>query len=822
MKRLTLYMTLVVLMLITVLGSTVLADRSRAGVLFLLIGPGARPTGMGEAFSAIADDATATYWNPAGLGLYPLSSKWYDFKAPNGESITAMGLTKGSLFQQGYKKHQLWIATDENLYYLDKEEWKDHEEYVTIEGETLMDIIKSYLTPGKIDTMEIIRSIGPKVIEFNNLNVVDNENVRAFGINDSLPSDIKLKIPFFAFISDKITSLCISEGKTIWVGSEKGLYKYKDYWEKVSENDGPGDNYINDVIEDEGGGLWVCTKKGLFIKRGGKWYKYTTSEGIPGTEIDELFVISPYKAWVSSGRNVAFFDGKQWNREYSYTIKPGATWLEIASDIFPVKSNRKKELIAAELMAANNVQDPEFTQSPVSDKIVVPYRLAFEGTVNSIYADNKTGNTWFGSEYGIKRFDGQVWNFYGFSEEKINSNTTFLDWVKSKWSDLTHTAQEELAEKIRIYNQLNEQNIDAQTIIEYPASPASANINEIIEGPSRKIIIGSEYGTLVYKESEDNFKYYDQSGLHEKEALKIVSMGKDFWFQFDDEIKIYTKGNKELTFMHVQWLPTLADDIYYEFFSSTYYLEGWGTLGGSIIFISEGENIWTDESGNVLGTFQSYELAVGLSYGTAILDKLALGLNFKVIHSHLVPRQVTVGGEQGEGVATVFAVDGGLHYQLPLKGLTMGLTVQNIGPSIHYIDYEQRDPLPRNLKLGLAYRILDSDFNRLTIATDFNKDLIDLGNDPLNRELREMVKNIGVEYTYSNLISLRGGYLIDYDYHYEPGDDEWVGTHYMTFGAGIKYSNYQFDFSYVPEHTGADESTLPLSNIMRFSLLARF
>ena len=35
---------------------------------FLSLGAGARPLGMGGSFVAIADDATATYWNPAGLG----------------------------------------------------------------------------------------------------------------------------------------------------------------------------------------------------------------------------------------------------------------------------------------------------------------------------------------------------------------------------------------------------------------------------------------------------------------------------------------------------------------------------------------------------------------------------------------------------------------------------------------------------------------------------------------------------------------------------------------------------------------------------------
>lgn len=39
-----------------------------AGLTFLKIGVG-RCTGMGEAFVAVADDATAAYWNPAGLAL---------------------------------------------------------------------------------------------------------------------------------------------------------------------------------------------------------------------------------------------------------------------------------------------------------------------------------------------------------------------------------------------------------------------------------------------------------------------------------------------------------------------------------------------------------------------------------------------------------------------------------------------------------------------------------------------------------------------------------------------------------------------------------
>lgn len=54
------------------------------GANFLKIGIGARALGMGEAFVALADDASAAYWNPAGLVnientvLYLEHTEWFD------------------------------------------------------------------------------------------------------------------------------------------------------------------------------------------------------------------------------------------------------------------------------------------------------------------------------------------------------------------------------------------------------------------------------------------------------------------------------------------------------------------------------------------------------------------------------------------------------------------------------------------------------------------------------------------------------------------------------------------------------------------------
>ncbi|MGQ9632253.1 MAG: PorV/PorQ family protein [bacterium] len=53
------------------------------GMTFLKIGVGARPVGMGEAFTGVADDVSALYWNPAGLGrlkepeLMLIHTEWF-------------------------------------------------------------------------------------------------------------------------------------------------------------------------------------------------------------------------------------------------------------------------------------------------------------------------------------------------------------------------------------------------------------------------------------------------------------------------------------------------------------------------------------------------------------------------------------------------------------------------------------------------------------------------------------------------------------------------------------------------------------------------
>jgi len=60
----------IALLALILLTGAALADAVSITVPWLTMNPGARPGGMGKAFTAIADDVHATYYNPAGLGFF--------------------------------------------------------------------------------------------------------------------------------------------------------------------------------------------------------------------------------------------------------------------------------------------------------------------------------------------------------------------------------------------------------------------------------------------------------------------------------------------------------------------------------------------------------------------------------------------------------------------------------------------------------------------------------------------------------------------------------------------------------------------------------
>lgn len=314
-------------------------------------------------------------------------------------------------------------------------------------------------------------------------------------------------------------------------------------------------------------------------------------------------------------------------------------------------------------------------------------------------------------------------------------------------------------------------------------------------------------------------------------GARAAGMGESFVAIADDATAGYWnpaglayQHGRQITLMHVNWLPGLVSDLYYEFLAYRMSIEGVGTIGLNVVYLDLGEQTRMSQTGQEEGKFSSNEYAITASYGATITDNFAMGVSLRFIRSNLAPKGT--GSEIGSGQASVFAFDVGLLYKFPFlsRRLTWGMNISNMGPKIAYIDESQADPLPTNLKTGLAFKLVDQKYNKLTIATEINKLLVTPNgedpadpfyqalitswyDEPFERELDKITRSVGLEYWYSNLIALRGGYYYDKE----------GKVKYITFGAGIKYSLYSFEFGYVSASEGH-----PLANTMRFSLTLGF
>jgi len=189
----------------------------------------------------------------------------------------------------------------------------------------------------------------------------------------------------------------------------------------------------------------------------------------------------------------------------------------------------------------------------------------------------------------------------------------------------------------------------------------------------------------------------------------------------------FTEG-RDVRLMHSNWLPGFnLDDIYFDFLAASWDMPSLsGKMGLSLIYLNEGDQTRTDEAGNVIGVITSKEYAIGLSYGTNLNPDLGFGLTTKLIVSDLASG-VRV-GSQVAGTGYSFAVDLGTLWKTRLPftemPLNLGVNLANIGPEISYADEAQADPLPTNLKLGMALNAYSDPHNEVNLVFDVNKQLV--------------------------------------------------------------------------------------------------
>ena len=408
-----------------------------------------------------------------------------------------------------------------------------------------------------------------------------------------------------------------------------------------------------------------------------------------------------------------------------------------------------------------------------------------------------------------------------------------------------------------------------------------------------------------------------------------VAVANDAYASYWNPAGLAYQEGSELAFMHVNWLPNLADDMYYEFLGYRKSFPNLGTIGGHLIYLNLGEQVRMDEYAQYQGKFTSYMMAGAISYSQKINETSSFGLNAKLSYQHLV--ELGTGSEKGKGTSIDFGFDVGyMKKGWLLPTLDLGITMTNIGPKVSFIDPDQADPQPTNLTFGFAYELFNSDVNRLSIVYDMDKLLVAsypdmdwdgdgiiggfdsngksslknndynsdgkretahkdplfkaiftswvddwlLGGDidkapagedadrkiggwswagdangnnkpdkeemvntsselgasygdsdwgiynewgqkevgsaddrSLSNELDKLVHNFGLEYWYSTYFALRSGYYYD-----KTGK-----ISNPTFGIGLRFSNYGFDFGYTSGKPGH-----PLTNTMRFSMNMQF
>lgn len=150
-------------------------------------------------------------------------------------------------------------------------------------------------------------------------------------------------------------------------------------------------------------------------------------------------------------------------------------------------------------------------------------------------------------------------------------------------------------------------------------------------------------------------------------------------------------------------------------------------------------------------TFDAGEWAYGLTYARSLTDKFSAGLSVNYVQTGL---------DDVTGKSTTF--DFGTLYDIGVLGAKIGMSIQNIGSDMTFIDESVK--MPVFFRVGGSFSMLQQGESRLLAAAEFT-------HPPDNSEKL----NLGAEYSFRDYLFLRGGYKMNYD------------TEGLTAGFGVKF-----------------------------------
>lgn len=248
--------------------------------------------------------------------------------------------------------------------------------------------------------------------------------------------------------------------------------------------------------------------------------------------------------------------------------------------------------------------------------------------------------------------------------------------------------------------------------------------------------------------------------------------------------------NMDLSLGYTQWFFGIS---HYSF-AAAYSVGNWGTIGlqGMYTNIGDIEVTSVDALGFVGDNYNPgltgqvispYQFVAGISYAKDLTDKFAFGLTAKYAREDLIV--------MSKGI---ICFDGGFTFNTGYRSIRLAASIRNFGPQIKYVNTSY--PLPQTFNIGISgYLFSPGDALLMNIPGQSLLFTFDLTQP---RDFNQQ-NSIGLEYSFEDLVFLRGGYKFN-------GDQQGV-----TAGLGLKYNKYRVDYSYT--NYGAY-----LGNIHRFTI----
>jgi hypothetical protein len=181
------------------------------------------------------------------------------------------------------------------------------------------------------------------------------------------------------------------------------------------------------------------------------------------------------------------------------------------------------------------------------------------------------------------------------------------------------------------------------------------------------------------------------------------------------------------------------------------------TISFGAVFVNMPPIQGSDIYGNETDKYNAYNMVLVFSFSSRLFsDNLSWGVSTKYIKE-------TIEKEN----ATGSCYDLGLSYRSTDKSTMLGLALQNFGSDMKFVS--EAFPLPRNIKAGAAYWLLDE---KLLTVCDVNK--------AIDENLKY---SFGAELCPYKEIAIRAG---------------WQSSNSATFGFGVKYQSAYFDYAFAP------------------------